>query len=162
MSNQIDAWLRSELNKSQVAQPQDPTPKPPVWLLFGVINVVALAFLFWMTLQRGPEPGPEPPRPVVIEEVVQAGHKVLQLEATNYARATRRLSELVQNGTITNREQFFKHSETLMTAARKDAFQNVLGPIDNKYLPEGDFASKKSEIAAYLESVAVGHEKVTQ
>lgn len=143
-------------------QPQPASSGVPVWVFFAFAAIVFIGVL-WPRVQVDPSPGPGPsPTPIsVIREAVDGAESALRKEAVNYALAHRRLAELVRNKTIKTQSQFATNSEALMKGARENAFPPILGPLDNRHLPE-KFDGKESEIANYLESLALGFERAAK
>lgn len=139
-----------------------PVAKPAAsvnWLPWVAVGVLALLFAWSQFRTSDVKPGPGPI--TVIREAVDAAELAQNKEAANYALAHRRLAELVRNKTVSTQTQLFSNSEALMKGARENAFPPILGPVDNRFLPE-KFDGKESEVANYLESLAIGFEKAAK
>src|SRR5690554_3187132 len=128
------------------------------------MNAVLLLVILFVALRPshpvppGPEPGPGPAPKPVITEVVDAAILGHRAEAANYAKAHRRLGEMVTGGEIKDRSQYQAAGEKLMRAGRDAAWTEHLGELGNRYLPES-FAGRELEIRRFTDSLATGFEE---
>lgn len=162
------------MNKIQPIVFASPQPAAPatssgsnggMMIMIGVNVVLMLALFVFASRSNpvppGPEPGPGPAPQPVITEVVDAAILGHRAEAANYAKAHRRLGEMVSSGEIKDRSQYQSAGEKLMRAGRDAAWTEHLGELGNRYLPES-FAGHESSIRRFTDSLATGFEEAAK
>lgn len=116
-------------------------------LLIGIV-----AWLAYISSQRNQDPNPQPkPVPVVtVESVIKELHPT---QAKGFAYSFSLAADKVEAGQIKSDRELLEFVKPLTTAARVEANKPFDALIEAN-IPNGDFAGKEAEVAAFLRKVA--------